>query len=131
MGEVHPEHPLRFFATQPTEARESEPLLLWYKPMNPDRFALPGLDCHTGGVPALHEQVEVDHWIIIASDDMPDEIGSEVHYSNVSIPWKVRSFLPSRVLGKYFRGTMRNGDFALLHDDVVRGDLSRIQRVLR
>ena len=130
-AEHFPGYPVALCCFDNTEARESEPLLLWYKPMNPDRFVLPGLDGHTGGVPALHEQVEVDHWIIVSSDDMPDEIGSEVHYSNGSMPWKIRSFLPSRVLGKYFRGTMRNGDFTLLHDDVVRGDLSRIQRVLQ
>lgn len=112
-----------------TEARESEPLLLWYKPMNPDLFVLPGLDCHTGGVPVLHEHVEVDHWIILSSDEMPDDKGSEVQYSNRDMPWKVRSFLPSKVIGKHFRGTMQNGDFALLHDDVVCGDFSHMQQV--
>ncbi|HEU5379076.1 MAG TPA: hypothetical protein VFV38_26935 [Ktedonobacteraceae bacterium] len=90
---------------------------------------LPGLDCHTGNPPDFHEQVAVDHWIMLASDDMPAEVGDEVYYSDRFMPWETRSFLPSRVIGKYFHGTMGNGDFAFLHADVVRGDLSHMQRV--
>ncbi len=37
-------YPVALCCFDNTEARESEPLLLWYKPMNPDRFVLPGLD---------------------------------------------------------------------------------------
>jgi len=66
---------------------------------------------------------------MVASDDMLDEVGSEVFYSDRDMPWKVRSFLPSRIIGKYFRGIMPNGDFALVHDDIVYSDFSRIQRV--
>ena len=39
-----PGYPVALCCFDNTEARESEPLLLWYKPMNPDRFVLPGLD---------------------------------------------------------------------------------------
>src|SRR5579862_5582373 len=50
-AEHFPGYPVALCCIDQTEARESEPLLLWYKPMHPDRFVLPGLDGHTGGVP--------------------------------------------------------------------------------
>jgi hypothetical protein len=110
------------------QAREAAPLLMWYKPTDPYFFQLPALDCHTGEVPSLTSPVAVDHWVILASDDMQTSRSHTVHYSDM-VPSDVRAFLPDRVIGRYFSGRMRNGDFGIAHSDVYQGRLAGLERI--
>lgn len=110
------------------QAREAAPLLMWYKPKDPYFFQLPALDSHTGNVPSLTSPVEVDHWVILASDDMQTSRSQPVHYSDM-VPSNVRAFLPDHVIGRYFSGRMRNGDFGIAHSDVRQGRLAGLERI--
>lgn len=124
-----PGYPIALCCFDNQEARDADPLLMWYRPLDPDHFVLPALDSHTGAVPDLNEEVEVDHWLILGSDEMPEHVGVPVRYSDRHMRTRVRLLLPSRVIGTHMQGKMRNGDFALRYQDVLRGDLSRIERV--
>lgn len=110
------------------QAMDAAPLLMWYKPMNPDFFMLPALDCHTGDVPSLSEQVTVDHWVILGLDELSIGSGQTVNYTNHIHP-DIFAFLPRRVIGAHFSGRMRNGDFGIRYNDVNKGDVSRIERI--
>jgi len=110
------------------EALDAAPLLIWYKPMNPDFFLLPALDCHTGGVPDLNEDVEVDHWVILGSDELPAWASAAPQYRD-TIPAEVAAFLPQCISGQHFSGKMRNGDFTLPARAMRDGNLARIERV--
>jgi|SRR5579859_6625313 len=110
------------------QAEEAAPLLMWYHPMNPDVFMLPALDCHTGRVPSLSDHVDVDHWVILGTDDLPRGISSSV-YSTNHVPAEIDAFLPQYIIGKRFRGKMRNGDFSIHHREVERGNLAAIERI--
>ncbi|MBA2681129.1 MAG: hypothetical protein H0U76_22365 [Ktedonobacteraceae bacterium] len=111
------------------DARQAAPLLMWYTPSNPQYLQLPALDCHTGGIPNLYSRVEVDHWIILSSDEMPRGLGLPVVYSD-SVPKEITTFLPNRVIGRRFQGTMHNGDFGISHQEVCAGRTQSIQRFL-
>ncbi|MBI4118138.1 MAG: hypothetical protein HY455_01175 [Parcubacteria group bacterium] len=93
---------------------KAEPIMVWYKPLkNTDgMYRFPAIDCHTGGVPDLTADVEVDHWLFLAADGMRG--GSHVTYSEAAaIKPEVHQLLPKRVYGAYFRGPRRNGDFGV------------------
>ncbi|MBO3743881.1 hypothetical protein J5X75_40930 [Actinoplanes sp. NEAU-H7] len=112
------------------EAQRAKPLLMWYPPTDPDRLVLPALDCHTGGVPDLRSLVRPDHWVLLASDAAPEGWGTSVEYP-AGIRHKLRRFLPDRVTGVEFsHDLLPNGDFAIAHDDLLREDLSKIERVV-
>lgn len=123
------------------DARQANPLLLWYTPHDPDMFRLPAIDCHTGGVPDLNALVQTDHWVILGTDEAPDGWGNEVDYGVVPVVRKwgaaprspavkgpAAGFLPDRVIGRSFTGPLPNGDFVISHEDVVRGDLTALRR---
>lgn len=123
------------------DARQANPLLLWYTPHDPDVLRLPAIDCHTGGVPDLTALVQTDHWVILGIDEAPDGWGSEVDYGVVPVvrDWgaaprspavkgPAAGFLPDRVIGRYFTGHLPNGDFVIPYEDVVRGDLTTLRR---
>lgn len=63
------------------EALAANPLLMWYSPHDPDRFALPAIDCHTGAVPDLGAQVLTDHWVVFGTDEARPGWGAEVRYA--------------------------------------------------
>lgn len=111
------------------EAHRAKPLLMWYRPADPDRIVLPALDCHTGGVPDLETQVLSDHYLVFGTDDAEDW-GQPVRYED-GMRHKLRAFLPDRVVGmRVDTGEpLPNGDFAIDYDDLLRGDLDRITRI--
>jgi hypothetical protein len=115
------------------DARQADPLLLWYTPYDPDVLRLPAIDCHTGGVPDLGALVRTDHWVILGTDEAPDGWGSEVDYGaaprSPAVTGPAAGFLPGRVIGRSFTGHLPNGDFVIPHEDVVRGDLTTLRRV--
>lgn len=91
--------------------KQAEPIMIWYRPKAADGlYRLPAIDCHTGDVPDLDADVQVDHWLFLASDQMSG--GHEVNYRD-SVPESVRQLLPRRVYGAYFGGQLRNGDFGI------------------
>ena len=123
------------------DARQANPLLLWYAPHDPDLFRLPAIDCHTGGVPDLEAQVATDHWVILGTDQAPEDWGVPVDYGLVEVKRKwgapprspavkgpAAGFLPARVIGRSFTGPHRNGDFLIAFDNVLRANLAALHR---
>nr|WP_042187624.1 hypothetical protein [Kibdelosporangium sp. MJ126-NF4]CEL18233.1 hypothetical protein [Kibdelosporangium sp. MJ126-NF4]CTQ90536.1 hypothetical protein [Kibdelosporangium sp. MJ126-NF4] len=124
------------------EAQQANPLLLWYTPHDTDLFRLPAIDCHTGGVPDLDADVATDHWVILGTDQAAEDWGTPVDYGLVEVKRKwgaaprspavkgpTAGFLPARVIGRSFTGHHRNGDFTIAYDDVLRVNLSALQRI--
>ncbi|MFF4351547.1 hypothetical protein [Streptomyces sp. NPDC001530] len=101
---------------------QAKPLLMWYPPIDPDLLTLPALDCHTGDVPDLSSQVPVDHWVLFGTDEAPKEWGFPVDHDE-NMRHDLRQFLPSTVVGRYFGGTLPNGDFSIGHEDLLASGL--------
>jgi hypothetical protein len=89
---------------------------------------LPGVDCHTGGIPNRNQMVDVDHKIILGDHMMTDSDGRQVDYTDLGSD-PIRHFLPRRVVGQYLNRQMPNGDFRYERDDVLSGDLSKMSRM--
>ncbi len=124
----YPGWPLALCCFDNRQAQQAAPLLLWYAPLNPNYFLLPALDCHTGEVPRLDEPVEVDHQVMLGSDDFPPGVGSIVDYHD-TIPGEVDAFLPQRVIGRHFSGRMTNGDFGISAQAMQHGSLTQLARL--
>ncbi|MHA6762586.1 hypothetical protein [Streptacidiphilus sp. PAMC 29251] len=125
----YPGHTIAVCCFDNTEAQQAKPLLMWYPPVEPDRLTLPALDCHTGKAPDLDSDVPVDHWVLFSTDQAPTGWGKPVSHPG-DMRHGLRSFLPDTVVGTYFGGrSLPNGDFAITHDDLLTGDLDRIQRL--
>jgi hypothetical protein len=123
-----PSWPIALCCFNNAEAKKADPILVWYKPKNPNVLVAPGLDCHTGGVPDLRNAVDVDHNIYFASDEMVG--GHEVNYLDHSTRNRLAGFLPRRAIGFRMNGMHPNGDFAVTHQQISRRvlQLSDIQR---
>jgi hypothetical protein len=65
----YPDHAVALCCFDNRDAARSDPLLLWYEPLRPDRVELPAIDCHTGGIPEIGAPVEVDHHVILGLDE--------------------------------------------------------------
>ncbi|MDP3769991.1 MAG: hypothetical protein U1A25_03000 [Candidatus Sungbacteria bacterium] len=102
------------------DAALAKPLLWWYEPMRPDLLFLPALDCHTGQVPDLKAYVEVDHTVAVSSDNMSRYAGTEVTYRD-SIPYLIRPYIASRVIGMKMHTNLPNGDFVFRVSDIDKG----------
>lgn len=128
-ADLFPDYPVALCCFDNADAAEAKPLMLWYEPLDPDRLVVPAVDCHTGAVPDLSADVLTDHWVIFGSDYAGRGWGEPVQYSDDKPRRKLLDFLPSRVMGWHFGESLPNGDFAITHDDLLRGDLGRIERV--
>ncbi|MEV4759225.1 hypothetical protein AB0J86_29580 [Micromonospora sp. NPDC049559] len=128
--EAFPGHAFAFCCFDNARAERAKPLLIWYEPVDPERIVLPALDCHTGAVPDLDAWVSPDHWLLFGSDDADPEWGEPVEYAPDLDP-ELGAFLPDRVMGVAYRGTaLPNGDFAIGHADLLRGELARVTRLV-
>lgn len=127
-AEVFPDHPVALCCFENAEAAEAKPLMLWYRPLDLDRLVLPAIDCHTGAVPDLSAPVVTDHWLLFGSDRAGADWGEPVDYG--AAPKRdLLEFLPRRVMGTRRNATLPNGDFAIAHDDLLRGELDQVERV--
>lgn len=106
------------------------PVMVWYEPTKTEagRFRLPALDCHTGDVPDLKEEVMTDHWLFLATDEMRG--GVPVHYTKRIRDEQTARLLPSRVHGIRFERPMPNGDFGFSNQQAIDGHLYQPQRLL-
>ena len=86
--------------------------MIWmYEPARQDKLMLLGVDCHTGRVPLLGRDVDVDHWIMLGSQqERPGFV--RVHYAQ-QLPWRAAQIMPKYVMGEYQYGKKPNGDFIL------------------
>lgn len=100
------------------KAQLADPLLWWYKPMHPDRLFLPALDCHTGDVPNLEEDVRTNHVVAVSSYRLLK--GHSVRYSP-NVPEVIAPYLRPLVVGKEYFGHLPNGDFVCRLDEVADG----------
>jgi hypothetical protein len=130
-GRACPGYTFMLFCFNNRDARRAAPVVMWYNPLplRDGRFGLPGIDCHTGGVPDMTDKVGVDHWLIVGSDRMQG--GEWVNYRD-EIPQDIRPYLPERVMGLHLEMKMRNGDFGWRQDDLYRGQIvgDTITRIL-
>jgi hypothetical protein len=127
-AEFYPGHSIAVCCFDNADARQAKPLLLWYRPIDPEVLTAPAVDCHTGGPPDLREPVATDHWVVLGTDDAPVGWGSPVDYGH-GMRHKLRAFLPDRVIGAQFTGTMPNGDFAITHSDLLAGHSTALFRL--
>ncbi|QFZ19552.1 hypothetical protein [Saccharothrix syringae] len=128
-ADVFPGHTIVLCCFDNAELRQAKPLLLWYRPTDLDRLVLPALDSHTGDVPDLDAWVHPDHWLLFGTDEAGPDWGYPVDHGS-TMRHELREFLPDRVVGAEFSyGRVPNGDFALSRDDLLRGDLSKVERV--
>jgi hypothetical protein len=127
-AEMFPGYPVALCCFSNADAAEAKPLLLWYRPRDPDRVVAPALDCHSGAVPDLGAAVHANHWVLFGSDHADPDWGAPVTYGQRPRHGLVE-FLPPRVLGAHVSGLLPNGDFALQHQDLLRGELHLLERV--
>jgi hypothetical protein len=129
--DTFPRHPIALCCFDNAEAAQAKPLMLWYHPLDEERLVLPAIDCHTGAAPDLRASVSTDHTVVFATDDAAEDWGSPVLYEQ---PWgmrhTLRAFLPKRVMGARFNEFLPNGDFAITHEDLLRGNVDRIERLV-
>jgi hypothetical protein len=130
-ADCFPRHPVALCCFDNTEAAQAKPLMLWYRPLDEDRLVLPSIDCHTGAAPDLTADVPTDHTVIFATDQAAEGWGEPVYYTQGGqMREDLRAFLPTQVLGEQFTSALPNGDFAISHEDLMRGDLERIERLV-
>ena len=126
-----PHHPVVLCCFDNADAKQAKPLMLWYHPLDEERLVLPAIDCHTGAAPDLRATVLTDHTVVFATDAAPEGWGNPVGYRQAKkMREKLRAFLPERVMGARFSEMLPNGDFAIAHDDLVRGSLGRVERLV-
>ncbi|MET7700949.1 hypothetical protein [Streptomyces sp. NPDC005485] len=127
-AERYPGHAVAVCCFDNAQAAQAKPLMMWYEPHDPELLTLPALDCHTGQAPDLDSPVTVDHWVLFGTDEAPEGWGEAVDH-DPAMRHDLRRFLPDTVVGRSFRGTLPNGDFALGHGDLLSGDLDRVFRL--
>lgn len=111
------------------QAHRAKPLLIWYEPADKDRIVLPALDCHTGAVPDRDTLVRRDHWLLFGVDEPTQDWGEPIDYAP-DMRHSLRAFLPDRITGVEILGDrFPNGDFAISYDDLLRSDLTKIERI--
>jgi hypothetical protein len=129
----YPGHAVALCCFDNRDAARSDPLLLWYSPLRPDRVELPAIDCHTGEIPRIGAPVEVDHWVILGSSE---PVPSTWPWQSSWMDWseEVRRspagpFLPATIVGRPFAGPLANGDFMIHEADLTAGRTDRMRRV--
>lgn len=128
-AERFPAHTIALCCFDNADAARAKPLTLWYRPTDPDLLVAPALDAHTGAPPRPGEPVAVDHWVLFGADGLHPDRESPVTYPP-DLPPVLRSYLPAAVVGRYFGGTMPNGDFAIDLADLRGADpVARIRRL--
>lgn len=104
---------------------DTEPLVWWYEPKDPNQLFFPAVDEHSGDIPPMDAMVAVDHRLAVTSDLMlpiPDGFGA-VHpvafYS--PLPEPAGGFIPKYCLGQHFKNSRLQGDFTFNVLDVRAG----------
>jgi hypothetical protein len=131
---MYPDYAVALCCFDNRDAARSDPLLLWYTPLYPDRYELPAIDCHTGGVPDIGAPAYVDHWVILGTDEEPDL--QDGAWGTARMDWseEVRSsaagaFLPAAITGRTYTGLHPNGDFMISRADLLAGRTAAMERV--
>jgi hypothetical protein len=101
----------------------AHPMLWWYKPMFADRLFLPTLDGHTGEVPNLKAQVDVDHTLVVSSYQMQN--GNPVFYTDNILA--LDSYLARKVIGQKYQSRLMNGDFICDIKDVRKAQFNPLR----
>lgn len=117
----YPDWPVAVCCFNNEEAALASPIMPWYKPLRPEFLFAPAIDSHTGDVPNLNAQVEVDHTLVVGIDGAPEGKGQRVNYQD-QIPAHIRPYVPNRVIGARVHTWMPNGDFVFRMDQVEKGD---------
>lgn len=114
------------------DRHRASPLVVWYRPNEPDLLVMPGVDAHNGGPPSLGTPTFRDHVLVFGTDVVGPDWGNAMSYPKRLRP-DSRVFLPDRVDGvgvEPQHGPLSlNGDFAITHDDLVAGRFDRVHVV--
>lgn len=87
-----------------------DPLLWWYRPMNPDVLFAPGVDSHSGGPPDLTRDVRRDHAVVFGSaQSKTGAIGSRLE----KLPDNHRWMFEGRYSLTTIKHATPNADFVL------------------
>jgi hypothetical protein len=95
-------------------AARATPMLWWYEPIDPDSLFAPALDCHTGALPDLTADVDVDHTLVVGSYQMRG--GRDVRFRD----WFGRAanpYLVRRVIGDHVNSRTGAGISRKVQDD--------------
>lgn len=104
------------------QASRATPLFWWYEPIEPNQLFAPGVDCHTGSIPNLKQDVQVSHTLVAGSYWMESN-HKESHYPEKvrfrdKIRWGVNPYLSRQVVGAQYSGFLPNGDFIIPFEKV-------------
>lgn len=90
---------------------EAEPIGYWYRPKDPTKFFVPGLDAHTGHVPE-NTDVDVNHVLIVGQPEGARSGNAERAWRRA--PEHLQVWLPKQVTGlKIENDVLDNGDWIL------------------
>jgi hypothetical protein len=131
---MYPDYAVALCCFDNRDATRSDPLLLWYTPLYPDRYELPAIDCHTGGIPDIGGPAHVDHWVILGTDEEVALQDGMWRTAGMSWSEEVRQspagrFLPAAITGRTYTGIYPNGDFMISRADVLAGRTAAMDRV--
>lgn len=113
----YPKWPIALCCFNNRDAASATPMLWWYYTISPRFLFAPAVDCHTGSVPDLDAQVDVDHTVVVGSNLGNVDGGTPLHFTR-SLPQPVQNWITDRVMGRQYKEKMRNGDFVFSMDDV-------------
>lgn len=124
-GKSYPGWKLAICCFDNAEAKESEPITVWYEPLFPELLVIPGIDAHDGRAPKLGQDVRVDHELFFGHSSLGRD-QTKVRYREW--PEHLRPFLPEKAAGRRLSGNMTNGDFVLCVGKDDRPSMKKIQR---
>lgn len=124
-GESYPGWKLAICCFDNAEAKESEPITIWYEPLFPELLVTPGIDAHSGRAPNLTRNVRVDHEVFFGHEKLERDL-TKIRYS--SWPEALRPFLPEKAAGQRLSGMMANGDFVLAVGQNDRPSMKKVKR---
>jgi hypothetical protein len=139
---LYPDYAVALCCFNNRDAARSAPLLLWYEPLRPDRVELPAIDCHTGGIPQIGGPVDVDHWVVLGTDeespswnlgpvpyDLTQWRSTRMYWTQEDLNGPVGPFLPKSIAGRTYSGMFANGDFMIPSADLDTGRFTAMSRV--
>lgn len=139
---LYPDYAVALCCFNNRDAARSAPLLLWYDPLHPDRVELPAIDCHTGGIPAIGGPVDVDHWVVLGTDEespswnlgpVPHDLtrwrSTRMRWTPEDLAGPAGPFLPTNIAGRTYSGMLANGDFMIPTTDLAIGRFTAMDRV--
>jgi len=107
----YPEYTITMWCFNSKDLVQSDPVFIWYKPIEENLLVFPAVDAHTGHAPDLTTSVQTDHYVFIGSDIQFNKYSWHEVYYDFYTDKNLKMFLPKFVAGERFTVNMLNGDF--------------------